>query len=722
MAEFSEDMLVSDDPARRIAAADAMVLARAEPAAEVWSAISHLCRSEWEEMKTALKRIGRKSPFAHWRLFLRGCAAHFTGDPGEARRCFARLPPESLPARKAPAFEVLQGNWREAGDGAVAGACLLTGEPKLAKVLPVVQQRWMQGKHLVAYLRLRQSISEFPSLKFGVWGQLTRFFQLADMDLPEDARHRWLEDALSDKTISKLRLDAETYILTNMLTRTLYGFGDFETLPFAWEQFLKCRVKLRGENARFAARCHLGAALALDPGPVHSSYGFSAVRNELYDPMIESLEASAKADPTFEEPCLKLLALHRALRRVPEANRLLDDMTKRFPESKAVLLEAGRACIDRKAHVKGLKYFEDARALDPLDAEIPALIRRGLREKAAAHFKKGTPPQIEKGRRTIEQLLSSIPRNPPFGESRGMVMVFWSVLEETVPDRGNSLAKEKFKEAGRELPPHVAEFCRALQRGLVAPGVRNGSRFRSRPPRIKGAKDPAQGLQIYRLWALLTEEQQDAMDFDGDDWTCEYLNTAIRKLRRGDRELALQLADELGKDPINWEYLGEDLVRKCLALDRSDPHFRCLEWTLPGIPPPTPAKIEKTKEEARRRHDQGALEAIARFESRPANSPRPGGFDDIYGDHSENDDVFGEELLVNLLSLDYSGRVDALLAMGAPLAKAEFVASMIDALGGTIELPESFPDLSPARPKPKPKSKPKPSPPKIDPNQLEFPF
>jgi hypothetical protein len=147
-----------------------------------------------------------------------------------------------------------------------------------------------------------------------------------------------------------------------------------------------------------------------------------------------------------------------------------------------------------------------------------------------------------------------------------------------------------------------------------------------------------------------------------------------------------------------------------------------LEWTLPGIPPPTPAKIEKTKEEARRRHDQGALEAIARFESRPANSPRPGGFDDIYGDHSENDDVFGEELLVNLLSLDYSGRVDALLAMGAPLAKAEFVASMIDALGGTIELPESFPDLSPARPKPKPKSKPKPSPPKIDPNQLEFPF
>ena len=131
-AAVAAEFLDSENAAERIEAADALVLARADQAAAVCAGIAHLCQGEWEQMKEALKGIGHGSPFAHWRLFLRGCAAHYRGDPEEAARCFLRLPEGSVPARKSRAFQLLRGNWQGAQEQTITEACLLSGEPELA--------------------------------------------------------------------------------------------------------------------------------------------------------------------------------------------------------------------------------------------------------------------------------------------------------------------------------------------------------------------------------------------------------------------------------------------------------------------------------------------------------------------------------------------------------------------------------------------------------------
>ena len=48
------------------------------------------------------------------------------------------------------------------------------------------------------------------------------------------------------------------------------------------------------------------------------------------------------------------------LKKTAERNRLLDEMTRRFPNEKKVLIWAGELCSRRHAYVKGIEYLERA--------------------------------------------------------------------------------------------------------------------------------------------------------------------------------------------------------------------------------------------------------------------------------------------------------------------------------------------------------------------------
>ena len=736
---LAEMALESEDLPARIAAADALVLARASPAADVCTAIGHLCRQEWEEIRTVLKRIGRKSPFAHWRLFLRGCAAHYANDPGEAGRCFARLPADSVPARKAMAFKVLKGEWQVADQSAVAGACVLAGEPKLAPLLGKVQSAWKKGRHLEAYNLLDRATPLFPSLQVTAWGQLTRFFQLADLEMDDWQRERWLDEILHAKAPRKTDLGVESYLVTNIVVRHVHGFLQPEAVDEFWPHFIRNREKLLGRNARFTALCQFARALAEDPDPGHGGSPFSphAPDADEYRRMIRSLEASAAADPAFEDAPLALLELFRALRKHSEANRLLDKLTQRFPESKAVLVEAGRRCLDRKAHVKGLGYLEKARTLDPLDAGILRQIRRGLREKAIAHFGKGTPAQVAKGRGTLEQILANTPSNPDPGESKGLILIEWSLMEETLPKSENPLAKEKYAEALREVGPHVAEFYRAVQRSILAITM-GRRRVRMSMPKLTGRRDPAQGLQIFQLWQHL-ERNQTTISLYGScqEWVKTYLRAATRNVHRDDRDTALQLATALGQGGFLWEELADAIIEKRLKLDRADPHFRCLSWTCHCEPPPTAAQLAKVREEALRRHDQAALEAIAHFMTHSAAETGPGhasfieepadfdpGFDDFGDDEDSIPSGILHEMRDILIELPHHERVAMLTSAGMPRVEAEAAAILIEAMSPGPPPGSQRKTRSKPEPKPKPKPKPKAARPKNDPgpDQFELPF
>lgn len=750
MAGFSEELLDGCDPAQQITLADALVLAGDPSAAVILSAISHLCRGEWEAMRTVLKAVGRKSAFAHWRLFLRGCAGYYNGKQDEERACFGRLPLGSVPHRKAAAFGPLQGLWQDSSDEVMRDACLLAGEPALAKCLPSAQQHWMRGKYLSAYKMIRRGVDDFPSIKVDASGQLTRFFQLVDTDMHPQEHEIWVESVFRGGIINSLRENVESYMVANILARCQYGNSDQTLIRNSWERYLQIRSTLRGKNARFSAYTYLEMADAEDPEIRGSGGFFSNPSFKHYALVIQYLEESGKADPSFEEPYLRLLKLYRNHGRHKECNRLLDEMTKKFPESKTVLLQAGQACLDRKSPVKGLAYLERARALDPLDAEIQAQIRRGMRERAIAAFKKGSAVQRTKGRAIIGELLDSLPHHPPLGESRNYVLIWWSTLEDVFSPENDSLAQEKFTEGSRELPAHVAEFYRLVQFGIVFSSSGSGGWVKGCQPKARGAKTLEQALLIYQLWNDVSVEDKRKALINMDAWIYRYIDASLRKLRRSDLPLARTFIGELRKHEHHWHDHGDHIIRKCLALDRSNPYFVSLSWYgLFNFHFPSPEEIKETREEAQRCNDQEALALIARYEQEelargdPSDLPdfldEPDDFDepdrfdigDSGGDAMPTPEEVVEQIRAEIWKIPRKDRIKFLLDRGIPKEEAKALLLMLETVGenpgksGADPLPMLGKRKNTKKKIPKKKvakKKPKASPQEPDPDQFDLPF
>ena len=76
-------------------------------AAQVRSALTAVERGDEEGAFAALREVARGSPFADWRLFVRGLAAYERGEVEEAKGAWERLDPERAAARIARSLQRL---------------------------------------------------------------------------------------------------------------------------------------------------------------------------------------------------------------------------------------------------------------------------------------------------------------------------------------------------------------------------------------------------------------------------------------------------------------------------------------------------------------------------------------------------------------------------------------------------------------------------------------
>lgn len=720
-AELMLALLESPNEADRFKGADMLVLARAPEAAQINQAISHLCQREWDQVAHSLRDVGRKSPFAHWRLFLRGCVAFYQNNTEEAQACFSRLPPGTLPARKSLVFQNWRAdsaNWKTVSASTVGDVCHLLGFPGLANALMESQAFWTKKNYAKAYEVLVRAKSGFPALDVNLPGQLTRFFQFADLNLNEKEHDRWISvifDMMEKTLFSSL---TSQYIFTNILTR-VEGINT----GHAWRQFIEEREKLFDRNARFEAICHQTHAL-----PALSVDCCEDCIKSARKDAIQFLKKSIQTDPSFEDSHTQLLKCYEELRMKSEANKLLDIMTKQFPDSASVLLQAGRSCIDRKAHVKGLNYLERAREADPLNAAILTEIRRGLLEKTVAHYCRKPAAQLDKARETFGQLLESVAPNPAFGESREFIMLHGSVLEELVKDKP-SLSGQRRAEAA-SIPEHAAEFFVTLHREIyrVNPPLRG--RLRLPSLKLKGEKTASQATQMIRIFANIIESgDSSALHLKWMDWLLEYISGAIQNLTLNDRNIAVEMFQLIREKIRRSSSTLRQVIEKWSSLDKNDPLFKCWDWVQTSRTP-TSAKLAETREEAQKRGDQLALKEIAKFEKslrEDVEEFSPGPFHNFFdGDNFEEDEDDDEDdedmnspftlpfalpfmsLLEELSLMNFDERVVLLKKNGIPTSDAKLLAEAMDEISPTPEL----------RPQPKPTRAPR----KPNPNQYDLPF
>ncbi len=590
--------------------ADVLVLSFAEfppsqaaahpvPAAElrqVHRALALICEQSYDEALAAVRGLGRHSPFAHWRLFVKGLAAFYRGEDDKARQAFERLPEMgSWLADAASPFLLLllpvdDAHCRQLAkdEERLRAACRLAGRSELAEVLPRANYLWMTGRYRDSFRFLRRSRIGFPAETPDVIGSLTRFYYNAAFLLEDEAGERYVDFLFEEA--EKSRGKNPTLMLRGIRLVALFseGFdGEEEAVFSIWQDFLFCYQTSCGRNPRLASLvyAHVGELFARTeeaqtginpflllglPDPVGEQ------RYILNPEMAEKcFQSAVKEDEWNRLAWLSLLNLYDQAGWKSKRNRLLDEIVKRFPDDKAVLVRAGAGCCDRGAWDKGRKYYR--RALD-LDQRDRALQERFILAVTRLALKQAVNGRLKRCFSLLDEVLAiARPEMDHFNLGSSYLLGRWSVFFLLAAE--NDHAWDCFEQALKQAPnePKFLYFfwLYALGRGI---DPRSLGRLEKSLKKMFRSADIAAALELLEVfeYCLLLVEGRD--EDDGFMPLLEKEEKKLRRLltrvvRRADTDQVVRVAEYAVDDAVTGRGLFRACLRRLRSLDSRSPYY-----------------------------------------------------------------------------------------------------------------------------------------------------
>ena len=590
---------------------------------------------QWDQARESLRPIPHQSIVAHWKLLVRAWIAFHDGEVEKGLKCLAGVPPDSVPGKVARVFAWLEDSKPSpqavSPTPALLEACgRLVGLRGLGAPVARSEKLWREHRVRESYLALRDGVAGFPAEGASPLGVLSQFHFNA-MLTATDRHHNEMADLLCDLgRSSRFKNDLE-----RLWVHRAFALSDptFESygLKEDWAGFLNAHERLHGRHPRLEAMvyCHLGEVLSR-VGPNESGF-FRRRGSQMRDAegAVEALQKSVKLDPMSLEAHLSLCGLYGKLKRVAERNRLLDEMTDRFPGEKSVLILAGRRCVERGAFAKGLDYLEAARRLDLLDPAIADLMVEAYLGQVRAALLKGRNDQAQRFRAKTDPLLVDNPAN--LARSKWALPIRQAMLgcgarEGLVSPDAQLLAQARALSPNPESFLYYAHLAREVENGLHREEETPFSqefRLVSLPTALLRHALPL--LAIARFWQQQAPRRGFSQAFGL--WR-QYLTAAAKNpyTREELRQvLELEGQDLAGAVPV--------FVRHARKRDKKDPVLRLYELEQHvGVPlwggPRNPAKEFKSIiQEANRRGDaetaRRAEAALQAYREKPPPDFRP---------------------------------------------------------------------------------------------------
>lgn len=355
----------------------------------------------WDDAQIGLRSLARQSVFQHWRMFLRGVRHHFLRELEQARRCFATLPVDGGLARAAVVIAgnaVVPGTTRQAPARARADWWLaVSGQPRtLAAAIAEAHIAWMKPDVRQAYELFSKAFGkDFPTVQPTLAGLMTAVMMPLRVPHAEPEKKRDQQWTQFQRVLMQQSNQAQ---ITCAMLRTLVLRDAPDMNPHEifeeWRQMLALQTKLLGPNA---VRDSIGwlwlAEQMMQPPP---SYGFffgnrRKTPHRHGEHARTALMNAVRSDPEHEAAHMALLRFFTERNETSDRNKLLDELVKRFPENKQVLIQTGQLAAERKAFTKALPSLRAARALDPLDRDAQAALAACLILQARDLMKKKRP-------------------------------------------------------------------------------------------------------------------------------------------------------------------------------------------------------------------------------------------------------------------------------------------------------------------------------------------
>ena len=442
------------DERDRAAVADAFVLAFLSPseisalpfseASEleaIVGALRCLCEEQWGQAQELLRPVPRGSLFAGWKILIKAMIAFYQGDLKRAETLFSQLPPYGVPICAARTLLLFLGADQArkldepTREQVVGSACSFLGATNLAPFLTRADRFWQAGRNGDSYKEIRQAPG-FPSEQPDLAGALSDFYFKANFAMRNTASERYLDWFRRLAESANFKSDAEARLTFRLLGCSALDNPDSGEVEHFWRKFLEFRPEDDPLNGKVASLVleQVGNYYAQREEP--DLFLFEEESDRLCDAQgaILLLEESIEHDPSNLGAYLKLLEVYEFEEKHSDRRRLLDRMARLFPKEKAVLLQAGRESVERKAYSNGIQYLECAHSLDPLDPHVSQLLVTAYTKLARLHYEKR---KVNKGRHSFELAQRhAIRERTDFVRGLDFLQALQGVLEMTLGDTG----------------------------------------------------------------------------------------------------------------------------------------------------------------------------------------------------------------------------------------------------------------------------------------------
>jgi tetratricopeptide (TPR) repeat protein len=361
----------------------------------------------------SLREIGLRSPFAEWKLFLRGVQAYYQRDDVRAVENWQRLRPDRLPFRLAAPFRfVIDAAYRLAQAPATQAALQKQADrlnsSAVAQQLCNLRTSLERRDNLAPAFRQAESLlpllrQEAPHL---VHRLAACFYWAAVETGPDDVqRYRRVFGCPADDPHFH-RLEALAYDrapnFTDAHKNWLAYEKDIAAHPEAWPGEQAAR-------ARALVWQHLGRNAAMIPGPRKMARLPRYLRDDLDRPRPlkpsaeQCFEKAIELAPDQIEPYEDLFRHYRDEGEDAKALKAARRLLERFPDHVPTLEEFGDMQIKRGAYVEGLGLLQRALRGNPLDRPLRGKVGTAHLWNARRHAEEG---RFEDARRHHEAALT----------------------------------------------------------------------------------------------------------------------------------------------------------------------------------------------------------------------------------------------------------------------------------------------------------------------------
>lgn len=448
----------------------------AQEGAAVRRALDHLAAGDAEAALAALAHIPRNSPFADWRLFVRGLAAYYRQDDAEMEASWSRLAPNRAPAKIARALEALR-EWLSGDSPTLKGLGPAEG------VLLEVEKGALGESVLSRLCQLHVQAAE------GDWEGAFRTLRT----LPRTAGPRDVPVVLpAAQAVMASSMKQGGWQLMERLTGWLPGPPDDPHWHRAWALYHELAP---GGSLESAARHWIGYIPDIDQGgyppedqrlakalvwhragknyllhlrkldegeddededeeDVRLGQGESwgrigpggEVQERLLAAALAALNKSIELAPELTVPYRDLAGLFRRWDQPHKAAETYRRLLERHPDSLEDLVSLAELLVDEGQPIEACVYARQAHQLKPLDRKLTELLWRCLVESARCY---GMRQQWEESR----AMLAEAARLDLSPEKAGIMPAFQAVLAFKAGDltEARSLVWQAVKKA-----PHPA--------------------------------------------------------------------------------------------------------------------------------------------------------------------------------------------------------------------------------------------------------------------------